>query len=302
MKRFLPLILCLLLFVALLVNSPRAAEGARQGLELCLQSLAPSLFPFFVLSRLLMDLGLTELLGRSLGPLMQKLLGLSPAGAGAFLLGLSGGYPLGAAAVADLRRREQLSRDEAERLLAFCNNSGPAFIIGGAGAVFQSPAAGALLYLAHVLAAMVTGLIFRRKGQSSPPPPDKETLRPFPTAFPAAVRSAAVSTMNVCAFVCFFRAMLALTGDLGFLPELWRIPATGLLELGSGIAALRGFPPKPVFMAMAGFMLGFGGLSVHCQTLGAVAGTDIKCARHLAGRALCGVIAAMFSFLFAYRI
>ena len=104
-----------------------------------------------------------------------------------------------------------------------------------------------------------------------------------------------------------YTAVLALgaafmAGDFSFLPEFWRCAATGFFELGSGIASLRGFPPEPPYLALAAFMLGWGGLSVHGQTLGVLAGTDIKCARHLAGRALCGVFSAAYAFVLSYLI
>ena len=302
MKSFLSLLPPLVLFGALAVFSSEAAEGARQGLALCANTLAPSLFPFFVLSRLLSSMGLTDLISRWAGPLMQRLFRVSGAGAEAFAIGLSGGYPLGAVTVAALRRDGHIEKDEAERLLAFCNNSGPAFILGGVGAVFQSVKAGALLYLAHILSAFCTGLLFRGQPRS----PARRSAPPAPLsfsqAFPAAVAGALSATLSVCSFVCFFSSVLALGGGFAFLPELWRIPVTGFFELGSGVASLRGFPPTPPFMAMAGFMLGWGGVSVHFQTLGAVAGTDIKCARHLMGRALCGGISAVFSYCLAYLI
>ena len=66
-----------------------------------------------------------------------------------------------------------------------------------------------------------------------------------------------------------------------------------------GIVAMAGLSPTPGNLALASFLLGWGGLSVHAQTLGAVQGTDISCARHLAGRALCGILAAVFTYIFA---
>lgn len=302
MKHSLSLLPPLVLFGALALFSAQAAEGVRQGLALCANTLIPSLFPFFVLSRLLSGMGLTDLLSRRAGPWMQKLFRISGAGAEAFVIGLSGGYPLGAVTVAALRRDGHIGRDEAERLLAFCNNSGPAFILGGVGAVFGSVKAGAFLYLSHVLSALCTGLLFRgsagpREAAAKAPAPQS-----FARAFPGAVVGALQATLSVCAYVCFFSAVLALCGGFSFLPEPWRIPVTGFFELGSGIACLRGLPPTPPHMALAGFLLGWGGVSVHFQTLGAVADTDIKCARHLWGRALCGLLSAVFSFALAYLI
>ena len=301
MKRNLPLGLTAAAFLALVLLAPRAADGARQGLSVCTAALIPSLFPFFTLSNLLSALGLADLLsGSAPGKAAARLFRVSGCGAQAFLLGITGGYPLGAHAVAELRREELISRDEAERLLAFCNNSGPAFIVGAAGGIFQSPEAGLLLYLSHVLSAVCAGLVFRGDRAS-----DTELRRPrsrpqsFGEAFPAAVSGALTSTLAVCGYVVLFSALLGCVPALSALPPLPRALLIGFAELGSGIAALRGQPTAPANLAAAAFLLGWGGLSVHAQTLAAVAGTDIKYARHLAGRALCGCIAAVFTYAFA---
>lgn len=284
-------------FLALVLFAPQTADGAKQGLAVCAATLAPSLFPFFVLSNLLSALGLADRLSGALGRGVVRLFRVSAGGAQAFLLGLTGGYPLGAHAVAKLRRDGSISRHEAERLLAFCNNSGPAFILGAVGGVFRSPKAGMLLYAAHVLGAVCTGLVLRGRGNAGVPRRRAHvTPRSFAEAFPAAVSGALSSTFAVCGYVVLFSALLGCLTPLAQLPPLPRSLLTGFIELGSGIAALRGLPAAPETLAAAAFLLGWGGLSVHAQTLAAVAGTDIKCARHLAGRALCGGFAAVFTY------
>ena len=56
--RSLLLTTALLCFAAALIAAPgQAAEGARSGLQLCFNVIIPSLFPFFVLSSLVVDLG-----------------------------------------------------------------------------------------------------------------------------------------------------------------------------------------------------------------------------------------------------
>lgn len=304
MKKYASVFLVLGLFGAVTVFSAQAAEGARQSLRVCAATLVPSLLPFFVLSNLLSALGLADLLAGSLGRAMARLFHTSPAGAQAFLLGLSGGYPLGASAVADLRREGLVSRQEAERLLGFCNNSGPAFIIGAAGGVFQSPRAGLLLYAAHVLAAVTVGVLTRRRtgpdaGVSAPPARDPV---PFGKALTGAVGRAVGSVMTVCGYVVLFGALLGLIEPYLTLSPTAHALFLGFLELGSGIGAMAGLAPEPVTLAAAALILGWGGLSVHCQTMGVLADTDISCARHLAGRALCGVAAAIFTYLGALAL
>ncbi|MCD8088603.1 MAG: hypothetical protein LUE22_08530 [Oscillospiraceae bacterium] len=307
MKRYfkhLPVLTVLALFGALVLFSGEAAEGARQGLSVCAATLIPSLLPFFVLANLLAAMGLPELLGHMAGGVMEGLFHISPAGAQAVFLGLSGGYPLGASVVAELRRSERVTKSEGERLLAFCNNSGPAFIIGAAGGIFQSPRIGLLLYATHVLAAVTVGLLFRGNEAEPPTPAAPSPLEPlsFSAAFPAAVAKAVGSTMTVCGYVVLFSALLNLLTPLALLPPLLRAIATGFLELGSGVAALAGLTPTPDTLAVTAFMLGWGGISVHCQTLGVLDGTDISCARHLLGRALCGLFAAGYTFLLTHLL
>ena len=99
---------------ALLLCSQAALESARAGLALCAQMIVPSLLPFFILSSLLQQLGLPGILGRWLSPVTQKLFGIGGAGASALLLGVTGGYPLGADAVARLRRSGALTREQAD--------------------------------------------------------------------------------------------------------------------------------------------------------------------------------------------
>jgi len=297
MKKHLPVLMTLCVFFTLMLRSPLAAEGAKSGLSVCAGSLVPSLLPFFTLSNLLSAMGLSDILSDRAGGLMRRLFHISGAGAQAFFLGLTGGYPLGASAVASLRREGRLSRDEAERLLAFSNNSGPAFILGAVGGVLQSPLAGGILYVSHILAAVCVGFLLRGKALPADDPPDNAPKAPsFARAFPQAAAKAVSSTLAVCGYVVLFSAMLGMLTPLQALPPLLRAVCTGFLELGSGAAALAGLAPAPETLAAASFLLGWGGLSVHCQTLAAVEGTDIRTARHTIGRAACGVLAAVFSY------
>ena len=130
----------LLAFCIGLLRWPEAAAAAaKSGLLLCGDLIIPSLFPFFILSTLTVSLGFSSLLGRLLEPMMQPLFHQSGAGASALVLGFIGGYPVGAKTVCTLYQEQLCSREQAQCLLAFCNNSGPAFIVGAAGiAVFQS--------------------------------------------------------------------------------------------------------------------------------------------------------------------
>ena len=301
MKNRLAVIVCLCSFAALALCSEQVIESCRYAVELCLSLILPSLFPFFVLSVLLNRLGLPGYLGSLLTPLASR------------VYGLTGGYPLGAAYIADMERSGAITAREGERLLAFCNNSGPAFIIGAVGAgAFGSGKAGLLLYLCHVLSAMLTGLFFRQKDYCREIPPLQLDSVYISRALPEAVKQAMGALLNVCGFVMCFTVLVGLLDAGGafsllcghlsaaFGLELQFIHAAliGVLELGSAAGALRGLSPTPLNMALAAGILGWGGISVHFQTLAVLAGSKIKGALHFAGR----LISASIGMVLAYAL
>lgn len=306
------LLLVLAAFGLLIAMPAEAAAGARRGLEVCAGMIIPALLPFLIFSRLLTALGVPQALAALTRPLLGRL-GISPYAAAPLFLGLTGGYPVGAAGLGSLVRDGLLPRAEGERLLPWCNNTGPAFIVGAVGsAVFGSVRLGLGLYLCHILAALTLALtsIRRRPGGPLPPLPSAPP-RSLARALPESVRDAALATLNICAFVVFFSVLATLLRSLGLLGGLaltisrctgaspqWSLAlCTGLLELGSGIGALRGLEASPGNLALAAFLLGFGGLSVHCQTLSVLSDTNMKCARHFVGRILHGALSALYAWL-----
>lgn len=318
-KKALPLCLALTVFILLALESAPAGEAARSGLLLCARVIIPSLLPFFVLSNLLSALGLSKALSRLATPLMRKLFRVSGAGAAAFLIGLTGGYPLGAATAAELFRRQELRADEAKRLICFCNNSGPAFIVGAAGSgIFGSALAGFVLYAAHILSAVLVGLLFsmRSKAPADGSLPRGGAIEPFSAAFPNAVSAAVRSTVIICGYVVFFSVVTGLLNALGIFSAASgflavktglglsqaRALLTGFLELGSGVGAMLGLPPNAANLAICAFILSWGGLSVQFQTRAVLECTPLGKAPLLFSKLLHGVLAAALAYLLAFLL
>ncbi len=278
------------LFAAALVwRSEEAASAGREALGLCGKVLIPSLLPFFVLASLCVELGIAARLGRGAEALTRRLFALPGCCAAPLILGLIGGYPVGARAAAELYLRGECTQEEARALLRFCNNSGPAFIFGAAGAgVFKSAGAGAMLFAAHILSALIVGLVCslpRRKSAAAKraSAPEAAEHPAFSAAFTGAVTGAARALVGICDFVVFFAVALGLLRSTGLFAILERFVSallspigaagtaeslvTGFFELSSGILSLRGVSAaQGARLSAAAFILGWGGLSVHCQT------------------------------------
>ena len=248
---------------------------------------------------------------------MRPLFNVSGACASAFALGFIGGYPVGAKTAISLYEKGMCSRTEAERLLSFCNNSGPAFILGVVGAgVFGSSKVGLLLYLAHAAASVCVGILFRfykagGGGREGARPAPRFQAQRFTAAFTGSIKSSFLSTLNICAFVVFFTVVIrllflsgvlsgvswalgTLLSPLGFSQAWAERLLTGFLEISSGVWTLSGSGALAGRLSMAAFMLGWAGVSVHCQVLSFIGGSGLSVRTYLVGKLLHGGLSALF--------
>ena len=286
---------------ALLFFPDVSATAAREGVTLCLQTVLPSLFPFFVLSSLLVQSDVPRLLSRAMAGVMYPLFGVSGAGASALILGLLGGYPVGARTVAELYGRGEIGQEESEHLLAFCNNSGPGFFLGVCGtAVFSSARAGMYLYLIHVGAALVTGVLLRRDLGLPRRKAVSRQRAPFDLA--AAVQGSFAAVGSVSAFVIFFMVLLrllSLVPALAALPPLPRAALFGFVEMTNGVNAL---PATRAGFVLCAAIMNWGGLSVQAQTRALLAGSALSARRCVIGKAVQALVGVPLALLAAGRL
>lgn len=293
------LVLCGLL-IWFLADAQRVRTSAAEGLLLCGRSVIPALFPFMAASTMLVSLGFGEWAAPRLAGLMSLYRLPGPAGS-ALLLGLVGGYPIGARTAAELYKKGSLTREEAERLLGFCSNSNPVFLLSVLGVgVFGSPRTGVYLWLIHVLSALLTGFFFRGSGKTAQRQrvPRKSPCQEisFASAFVEGIRSACANMLAVCGFVLFFYVLASPLAGLGG-------------PLGAGLVGfLELFSLTPLLTAdRAGFVLasacaGWGGLSILCQTAAVLEDSGLRLRNHVLGKILQGLLAGGLAAMIGFYV
>ena len=131
----------------------RCAQALREGLTLCGGSLLLSLFPFLIVSTLLIQCPAAGVLGLPFYP-VERLIGVrAPAAGRVLLVGFLGGFAPAASAAAEAVHSGQLTAQEADAILPACVCSGPSFVILTVGrSMLGSAELGVLLFLAQVMA------------------------------------------------------------------------------------------------------------------------------------------------------
>ncbi|CAH1190252.1 Sporulation integral membrane protein YlbJ [Paenibacillus plantiphilus] len=168
------------LIALLLAIFPAAAlDSAVRGLSIWWQVLFPALFPFFVISELLLGFGIVHFFGTMLDPFMRPLFRLPGIGGFVVTMGFASGYPVGARLTSQLWEQRLITRAEGERLVAFTTSSDPIFLIGAvAVGFFHNAALAPILAAAHYGGAMMIGFMMRYHDRHSRGSTDAEAWRP----------------------------------------------------------------------------------------------------------------------------
>ena len=246
----------------LILDSKTALEGGIAGVQICMMNVIPALLPFLVLSLLISSTftGADIPLLRPVGRLCR----IPRGGESLLILGLLGGYPAGAQGVAQAYRQGQLTREDAQRLLGFCSNAGPAFLFGIASSIFPDPWLPWVLWIIHILSALVTGALLPGGSDNAVRLPTGKTV-----TLTQALEQAISITAKVCGWIILFRVFQ------GFLDRwlLWmlqltsRVSIIGLMELANGCLALTTIPDVGLRVLLCSVFLSLGSLCVTMQTL-----------------------------------
>lgn len=311
------------LLLLLVLRPQRYAAACAEGIALWAKVVLPALFPFLVLTAWIARSSMIVGLGRKLSPLLRRC-GLPAASAGAFLLSIVSGYPVGSRVVADLQRRGEIGRADAEKLSILCSTSGPMFILGSVGsAMFGGGKAGAVLLSAHlfgVLAVALPVLLFRKRSAAAEPSPSPAAQRSAARAIRApqarapsdtlgeTVREAVLSVLCVGGFIALANVALCAAEDLLLLApphalaELCLRPfgaqacaegiVYGLIEATRGCAALAA--ADAAGLPFAAFAITFGGASILAQQLAFLRPVGVRAGRFIAVKAAQGCAAALF--------
>lgn len=302
--RFLLCLLCLLFAVLFIQNAPVVAQGAVQGIRLCLQTVIPSLFCFMVLTCFLINSGLYRFLSLPLAWVTRHLFFLPSELGSILLLGMVGGYPMGAKAIASLLRQQKIDQSLAQRMMLYCCCAGPSFIISAVGVqMFGSFSVGVLLFAVQLgvslLFALVSALYCRLHASRPAAIADLHPVSSAPLlglgeAFVLSVAQSVETMGQMSGFIVLFSAVGQLLSFLLPSASLARALLLGCLEVTNGCALASTLPLGAVF---ASCFLSFGGLSVLAQIMGILKDTHIRILPILLSRLLHALVSGILTFV-----
>ena len=273
-----------------------ACSLAALALQLWFEKMIPSLFPFMILSGLIVRLDLGRLLSVPVYPVLGRLYQISKTMCTTLLMGFLFGFPLGAKTVAESYSLGQLSKPQAQFLLSFCNNIGPVYLLsfalpllGLSGGKNSMPRLGVILIffgLPLLYGLALRHLVYRRfsfctENPSSPDRQGASEKTSFVPALDASVTSACAAITRLGGYMIFFivcnliaeqGAAAANAPAAKILIGRFSVVLAPFLEITSGLALSKDALPAALSMTF----LTFGGLSCFAQTYTCIRETDLS--------------------------
>lgn len=260
---YIPTVFCLSLAIIMIIFGKSLRSGIYTGLLFSLQTIIPTLFPFFILSDLwsatfhIKDDGIAS-------KIFERLFRINGIALSAFLSGMICGFPIGVKTANELYQHKKISKAEFEHLCCFANNPSIAFVISGVGAgILSNIKFGILLYLAIILSAFTVGIAFRPAERICK---DFSYISEQKFNLVNSIKNAAVTSLNVIAYIIFFSGLIGLLSS--FLQKRTTIAMiSAFLEISNAVKLLSELSAQNQVarLVLIAFALGFSGLSVHMQ-------------------------------------
>ena len=309
------LIMIILLFVVyeVLRTSGTILESVDFSFSIWKNNIFPSLFPFFVLSEILINYGFVELVGELFKPIMAKLFKINGKCAFIFIMSLISGFPSSAKYTRELYFKGFINEYEATKVLTFCHFSNPLFILGTLSLLFlNNKDVGFLILICHYVTNIILGLIFRNYHPSD----ENEQHISIKKAiinmhnkrinndknFGQIITNSLLNSINtlvlILGVITMFLVITTIIDNNITLNNYHQSILNGFIEMTQGLKyiSLLDIPLK-LKSVLSTMIISFGGLSVHMQVISILSDTKIKYLPFLTARVLHALIASLLVYI-----
>lgn len=326
------ILLIMFLLIGIIKYPEISLNSAYDGLVTWFSIVLPSLFPFFIISEILIEFKFINIIGNALKPIMYPLFNVSGESAFPFAMSVISGYPVGAKITSSLREKKLISKTEAERTISFSSTSGPLFMLGAVSIGFLgNPNVAPLIMSSHYLGALTVGILFRFYKMKEKPAHKANTSsigiisntlnrdHSIGSVFSNSI-SKSINTIllvgGVIIFYSVFTELLFVSDSFNriinaidnVIPfniniELLKGFLAGLFEITTGIKRISSINMNLIHkLLIVNFLIGWSGFSIHSQALSFISQTDIDSKLYIFSKLLHGIFASLYgALLYAVR-
>ena len=295
------IIICSLFFlVNLIIYRNLVFDTVGFSLNIWITSLLPALFPFFIVSDILINYDVIKYFPKVIRNSIKYLFNISDNGLVIILLSMLSGFPSNARNIKNMYLDKKITKEEGEHLLYFTHFSNPMFILGTIPLILNSNKISKYILISHYLANIILGICLRKYNRvnDSNNSNYKEDKHNFGLVLTTSIRKSLDSVLSILGTLTVFLIMSTLLINFFNLDNTSSLLIKSILELTSGLKELGSYNLlNKYLLIISSCILSFGGLSVHMQVINELVDTDISYKNYFIGRILQVVLSLGISYL-----
>lgn len=289
------------ILVFIFIYSNDIKESVLIAINIWNNSLIPSIFPFLLLSNLLVKYGFIEIISKIFGRATEIIYNLPKSASYAIITSMFTGFPTGSKYIKDLLQNREIDNEDANVLITFTSFSNPLFVISAVGeGMLHNKKIGIKIFMVHLFTGLFVGLLFKKKKERKNIQVNKKVInnKSFIENLINSINETFKILANILGLLIFFFIIVTIINKI--LPNnLITLLLKGLIEITTGINYIAKSKIQiKMKAALIGLLLSFNGLSIHFQTKSIIENTDIKYENYLISRTihalLCFIILLFF--------
>lgn len=298
-KNIVIIVICLFFLLEILLKRELVFSTVDSSLDIWITSLLPSLFPFFVISDLLINYDIIKYIPSFIKNIFKFLFNVSDNGLFIYFISMLSGFPSNARNIKSMYLDGKITKEEGEHLLIFTHFSNPMFILGTLVTIFfKNSSLGLVILISHFLPNFILGILFRRNNVNSCIDKKDTFNSNFGIILTKSIKKSLDSILSILGTVTVFLLISTILVNTFSLNKCTSLLVKGILELTTGLKYLSTLGLNNRYLIiLSSCFLSFGGLSVHMQVINEISDTDIEYRNFLIGRILQTMLSLIISYL-----
>lgn len=294
------IVLSFLILFMLISRNHLIYSSIHYGLDIWVNNLIPTLFPFFIISDILINYNIVEYIPNFIKDIFKKIFNITDNMLIILLFSMISGFPSNARNTRTMYDMRVIDINEANHIMIFSHFANPLFIFSTVGiSFFNNKVIGTILLITHYLSNFILGIIIRNSFKHDKHNyVNKINKHDFGSIFIASIKKAIDTILLICGIVCIFMVLSTIIDDLFNFNDYNSMIIRGLFEMTIGIKSLSILNLSVRYKAIiTSIFLAFGGLSVHMQVFSQIADTKISYFQYFIGRIWQMIIAGFLTYI-----
>ena len=269
--------------------------------ELFIKNIFPSLFPMFIISYILVEIGIPEFLCSIFYKFFNKLFLVKSDASFVFFMSMLTGFPSSAKYIDMLIEKNRIDSHDASKILIFTFFSNPLFIVNTVGIMFLGNInLGFIILVSHITGNILVGLLFRNYNKTNSTDVidtrkgikvliNKINTTSFFSVFLNSIKDAINTMILIFGIIVTFQIIISILPCNMFFK--------GIIEMTTGLRLISIYDNLYFKVFLSTFFISFGGLCIHTQIMNILNKKGVRYLPFLFARIIHGIISAVMSII-----